>query len=827
MAQQQHAADVHPDELCPPNKRYDLMDANKKIDFEQVQCPPESKLLTNIIKNHPLRFSIAASSSVPWIYMAQFWHTLKEDGSKYRLTFMLDKKELSLTLDDFRTILHLPQATDNNHDSFVPPPSFLDMVPFYKNELGFTMELKTSSSFKTTGLLQPWQTLCKIFSKCLTTRVTGWDQPPLQIMQMMYCFINNIHVDYAELLWEGLHYSLHHPTSSIPYPRFTKIIISHYMTNFLEISRHARDRYHNLKDDDIMKNIFNSRRYKDKVGMKIPAWMISEEMKHTEHYRMYAEVFGIDVPLTQSQPTESTQRTHRTPSAPRSPNPNMDAGVSSASKQSTVIHFRIPQRRSTRLTPPAPVPTVDKADEMILQDTLQVSLAEHKSQEEQEARENVELVNEHLASVEIEKMVEGPENVIDDSSIPRNSDQNILGTRLEPMSDKESPEVEITNDEEVEITNVVIHVNANEEEEEITDEVSSRIHTDLVSSDTEKLQELTGRYGYFFKHLRAKFLSRKSFDTLADHLQEVMVESLPTMVDKHIKEQVKKQVPEQVKVQVPVYVAKGLLLERQQNKEETYKIIAKAILQERGKLQAEISLQIQNVIDTNIPSLVDASIRSYMSGHILHVHPAQPQTTSVQEQQYQLYLLMKVGPQTFVVRPRDQDNPHDDAHPEGKNSAKRQKTSEYEAHVTGESSGQVNEKEQGQSSSRNQEQTDDYDFWTDSYALDDDEILTKKVSQDIMEEVSLTINEAELKKIADEMLRQRCTSGDEHQYHIDQMKNFLKSDIIRESRKEILALPHPRKTTPLVQSCQRDLEAPALSLINQDLLYLKKGSLGP
>ncbi|GJS88072.1 retrovirus-related pol polyprotein from transposon TNT 1-94 [Tanacetum coccineum] len=65
MAQQQHATDVHPDELCPPNKRYDHMDANKKIDFEQVQCPPESKLLMNIIKNHPLRFSIAASSSVP------------------------------------------------------------------------------------------------------------------------------------------------------------------------------------------------------------------------------------------------------------------------------------------------------------------------------------------------------------------------------------------------------------------------------------------------------------------------------------------------------------------------------------------------------------------------------------------------------------------------------------------------------------------------------------------------------------------------------------------------------------------------------------------
>ncbi|GKF54637.1 hypothetical protein Tco_0164977, partial [Tanacetum coccineum] len=94
MAQQQHAADVHPDELCPPNTRYDLMDANKKVDLEHVQCPQESKILTNIIKNYPLRFSIAASSSVQWIYMAQFWHTLKEDGSKYWLRFMLDKKEL-------------------------------------------------------------------------------------------------------------------------------------------------------------------------------------------------------------------------------------------------------------------------------------------------------------------------------------------------------------------------------------------------------------------------------------------------------------------------------------------------------------------------------------------------------------------------------------------------------------------------------------------------------------------------------------------------------------------------------------------------------------
>ncbi|GKD08140.1 hypothetical protein Tco_1187825, partial [Tanacetum coccineum] len=158
------------------------------------------------------------------------------------------------------------------------------------------------------------------------------------------------------------------------------------------------------------------------VGMQIPAWMITDEMKQTEHYRMYTEVFRIDVPLTQSQPTESTHITHRTTSALRSPNPDKEAAG---------------------LRPPGPVPT--------------------------EARENVALVDEHLASEEIEKMVDGQENIVDDSSIP--------GTRIEPRSNKESPKAEITKDKEVEITketpvveitNVVIPVNVNDDDEEIT-----------------------------------------------------------------------------------------------------------------------------------------------------------------------------------------------------------------------------------------------------------------------------------------------------------------------------------------------------------------------
>nr|GFC13973.1 hypothetical protein [Tanacetum cinerariifolium] len=63
------------------------------------------------------------------------------------------------------------------------------------------------------------------------------------------------------------------------------------------------------------------------------------------------------------------------------------------------------------------------------------------------------------------------------------------------------------------------------------------------------------------------------------------------------------------------------------------------------------------------------------------------------------------------------------------NDTKRQKTSEHETYGSGESSsGQVNKSKPGPSTSGNQEQLDDFDFWMDSYTTDDDKIPIEKVS---------------------------------------------------------------------------------------------------
>nr|GFA58923.1 hypothetical protein [Tanacetum cinerariifolium] len=165
----------------------------------------------------------------------------------------------------------------------------------------------------------------------------------------------------------------------------------------------------------MVKSIFNSGKNKAGVGMKILSLMITDEMKLTKNYRMYATVFRVDVPTTQSQPIESTQGTHSITSAPKSPNPDVDKGESSVQQKSIVISLHIPPRRSTRLTPPTPILTAAEVENIIVQDTIQLSIAEQKSHDDLEATQNKEKVRSesYKETPEVEKTdVEQPMNVI-------------------------------------------------------------------------------------------------------------------------------------------------------------------------------------------------------------------------------------------------------------------------------------------------------------------------------------------------------------------------------------------------------------------------------
>nr|GFC32099.1 hypothetical protein [Tanacetum cinerariifolium] len=186
-------------------------------------------------------------------------------------------------------------------------------------------------------------------------------------------------------------------------------------------------------------------------------------------------------------------------------------------------------------------------------------------------------------------------------------------------------------------------------------------------------------------------MPRKKFHVHAQHLQEVMEESLPKMVDARVQEL--------TKTQVLIYVAQGLIMERRQSQADVAKIITDAIKQEYNLHLQQDDLPIWLVLKYKFERL--------------HVSDTC---------------------RPFSVRLRDYDNLHDDAHTEEKNSAKRQKMSEHETYVFVESSSsQANENDN-----------------------DDDEFPIEKVSQELMEEMSQSVDEAKLHKVVNKMLRQRC-----------------------------------------------------------------------
>ncbi|GJY04915.1 hypothetical protein Tco_0370855 [Tanacetum coccineum] len=197
-------------------------------------------------------------------------------------------------------------------------------------------------------------------------------------------------------------------------------------------------------------------------------------------------------------------------------------------------------------------------------------------------------------------------------------------------------------------------------------------------------------------------MPRRIFNVLAKNLKDIMMESLPKLVDEHIKKILQSQ--------VPLHVAQGIILEREKSQAYVSKMIAEAI-------QQECSIPVKDIIPL------------------------------AQEQQYQLYLTMKDDPQL------QKDNISIWL-------ALKIKFERLQGRIV----------QRGPSTLGNHEQSDDFDYWTDSYAIYDDVFPNEKASQELVDEIAQTVDEA---------------------------------------------------------NCRRDHKALALSLVNQDLLYLKKGNSGP
>ncbi|GKC99152.1 hypothetical protein Tco_1169427 [Tanacetum coccineum] len=117
---------------------------NNYVVLQSITCSPECKIVGHILLDHPLSYALTATAD-------------------------LDTQEIVYTIDMFRATLKLPVETPDN--PFIAPAN-IQIIESVLNRVGYQGVVDKVSAFYTKFLAQLWQTMFKVFNRCLTTRTS-------------------------------------------------------------------------------------------------------------------------------------------------------------------------------------------------------------------------------------------------------------------------------------------------------------------------------------------------------------------------------------------------------------------------------------------------------------------------------------------------------------------------------------------------------------------------------------------------------------------------------------------------------------------------------
>ncbi|GKA15658.1 hypothetical protein Tco_0695405, partial [Tanacetum coccineum] len=310
MADTEHAPAMAPpvrtDEQIMPRIRWvPIGKSNCYLNEEKSQPSPIYKIAVDILKQTNFFRAFTASSTIPAIYIQQFWDTICFDSKAGSYKCQLDEQWFDLTKDTLRDALQITPV-DNNR-AFSPPPTPDTLVEFV-NKLGYPKEVIHLSNVTTNDMFQPWRALTTIINLCLTGKTSGFERPRAPVLQILWGVVNRAHIDYAERMWEEFTQSIHTFTEDkrnlaqhtlgkkkatlilIPSIRFTKLIIFHLqrLHNF-----HPRPEspLHLPTEEPVLGNLkFSAKGTKREVfGMTIPNELINDVIRGSDYYDAYLE----------------------------------------------------------------------------------------------------------------------------------------------------------------------------------------------------------------------------------------------------------------------------------------------------------------------------------------------------------------------------------------------------------------------------------------------------------------------------------------------------------------------------------------------------------
>nr|GEW76009.1 hypothetical protein [Tanacetum cinerariifolium] len=244
-----------------------MADVNVNTPAEQAPAmAPPTRIDDQIL---PRSRAFIASSTIPSIYIQQFWDTVRYVKNTGSYSCQLDEKWFDLTKDTLRDALQIT-PDDNNH-SFSSPPTPDVLINFF-NDLGYPKVVRTLSAVVTNDVHQPWRALTTIINLCLTRKTSGFERPRAPVLQ---------------ILWGEKKKA--NPIV-IPSVRFTKLIIHHLQSKH---KFHLRLNYplHLPYEEYVLGYLkFSAKGTKREVfGMPIPNELITDDIRGGQYYNEYLE----------------------------------------------------------------------------------------------------------------------------------------------------------------------------------------------------------------------------------------------------------------------------------------------------------------------------------------------------------------------------------------------------------------------------------------------------------------------------------------------------------------------------------------------------------
>nr|GEW11467.1 hypothetical protein [Tanacetum cinerariifolium] len=161
-------------------------------------------------------------------------------------------------------------------------------------------------------LHQPWRSFAAIINKCLTGKSSGYDSLRLSQAQILWGLYHKRNVDFAYLMWEDFVYQLEHKdtkkSNEMYYPRFTKVIIHHFMSKDPSNLRRNKVNWHYVRDNHMFTTIKLVSRHQNtqQFGALLPIELTNEDIRNSNAYQEY---YAVATGATPPKPKASVWKT--------------------------------------------------------------------------------------------------------------------------------------------------------------------------------------------------------------------------------------------------------------------------------------------------------------------------------------------------------------------------------------------------------------------------------------------------------------------------------------------------------------------------------------